>query len=220
MEKHKPLRITFQAIILISVLLYGFIVFSDVPVPKSSWINGDFIKSLILLTVSYIGLIYIMVRVCFKNVKKWEIILYNVLNVVFVIVIYVQIFQLLIEIQDMFQNHNPYNSKTQWDNYINYDEEYEYIALPAGVGLFVYGIPNAIMSLVFGIISIVLFIKKQADNTISNSQEPKQTNNILEINQSNSQKFKINNNVMYCKYCGKQLDIEGKFCKYCGKEIK
>lgn len=219
MEKFKPLRITFQAIILCSVLLYGCMILAEVPMPNSNWINGDFVKSLIFLVVSYVVLIYILVRMCFKNVKKWEIVLYSVINVICVIVIFVHLFEISSAIQDMFKNHNPFDSKTQWDNYINYDEEYEYIAMPAGFGLFIFGIPNAITSLVFGIISIVVSLKKQVEKPISNISESKQTNEVLNTTQKNSPEIK-SDDVKYCKYCGKQLDEEGKFCKYCGKQIK
>ncbi len=221
MEKHRSLRITFQAIILCSVLLYGFIILSDIPTPNSNWINTDFIKSLIFLIVSYAILIYILVRMCFKNVKKWEIILYNIINVICVIIIFVYLFEITSAIQDMFQNHNPFDHKNQWDEYINYDEEYEYIAMPAGFGLFIFGIPNTILAFVFAVITMVVsfrtVIVKRVDN---NQEEPKQANDMLDINLNTSQEMKINNEDMYCKYCGKQFDVDGKFCKYCGKEIK
>ena len=218
MEKHRTLSIPFQAIVLSSVLLYSFVILSDVPMPKASWINGDFIKSLTLLAISYVGLVYIMVRVCFKNVKKWEIVLYNVLNVVFVILIYVQIFELLGEIQDIFQDHNPYDSKTQWDNFINYDEEYEYIALPAAFALFIYGIPNAIMTLVFAILSIVFAFKKKTENQVVTTQkESTQSGVMLNMNKPQATQ---NKEIRFCAHCGKETEKNAKFCKYCGKQIK
>ena len=146
MEKNSKRRITiiiFQAIILATVLFYGINICLPLPAPKAGWITLDFIRPLIVLIVSYAILIYIMVRLCFKNVKKWEIVIYSILNVFLVIMIYVMFFELTIALQDMFKNSNPYDRTTEWQKYIDFNEEYEFIALPAGFLLFIFNSMNA-----------------------------------------------------------------------------
>ena len=29
----------------------------------------------------------------------------------------------------------------------------------------------------------------------------------------------MNNNIRYCRYCGKQIDVDSTFCTHCGKSV-
>ena len=220
MEKNSKRRITiiiFQAIILASVLFYGINICLPLPAPKAGGITLDFIRPLIVLIVSYAILIYILVRLCFKNVKKWEIVLYSILNVFLVIMIYVMFFELTIALQDMFQNSNPYDRTTEWQKYVDFNEEYEYIALPAGFLLFIFGVPNAIVASIFGIISMVFaFIKPKPKLIGVHAVEDNETKEQIKGGENKNEKDAIR----YCVYCGKKVEKGAQFCKYCGKEIK
>jgi len=188
-----------------------------VPAPKASLITLDFIRPLIVLIVSYAILIYILVRLCFKNVKKWEIVVYSILNVFLVIMIYVMMLELTIALQDIFQNSNPYDRTTEWQKYIDFNEEYEYIALPAGFLLFIFGVPNAIVASIFGIISMVFaFIKPKPKLIGVHAVADNKTKEQIKGGENKNEKDAIR----YCVYCGKKVEKGAQFCKYCGKEIK
>lgn len=220
MEDNSKRRITiiiFQAIILASVLFYGVNICLPLPAPKASLITLDFIKPLIVLIVAYAILIYIMVRLCFKNVKKWEIVIYSILNVFLVIMIYVMMLELTVALQEIFQNSNPYDKTTEWQKYIDFNEEYEYIALPAGFLLFIFGGPNTIVTIIFGIISMVFaFIKPKPKFIEANSVVDNDIKEQIKDIENKIEKDAIR----YCIYCGKKVEKDAKFCKYCGKEIR
>ena len=95
-KKKRILRIVFQSVITGTFVLFGLIYLSSIsPMPEPYMFTNKFTSMLFALFISYVGLIYILVRFCTKNVKKWEIILYNILNLVFITVLLILFYRFI-----------------------------------------------------------------------------------------------------------------------------
>ena len=200
-DNNKTLRISFQAVIIGAILLNLL----NLDLPSESY-SGRAILLIFGLIISCAILIYIMIRVCFKNVKKWEMILYNVLNLICVYLIIYCIRELAFEKVDWLREH-AINDEA-------YDDA-EGVGLSAMFAFVLLGMPTFIMTLVFTIIGIVMTCIKKEPVTKAMTDE-------TEIVQSTHTSQKINNNqiIRFCRNCGCQTDIDAKFCRYCGKPTK
>jgi len=210
-DNNKALRITFQAII-ISAMIFNFMGF----IVPGGW-NAKSIAMLIFTIVSCAGLIFIIVRVSKDNVKRWEMLLYNILNVIFMIIIINCIRELAFEAMD-------YN-KSIATNDDAYDDA-EGIGLSAMFRFILFGIPSIIITTIFSIIGIIMTFVKNGKEVIPNGiqQTEMHTNNIksseIQINNVQPINTDSNENLEYCRYCGKRINEDSKFCKYCGKQLK
>lgn len=201
-DVNKKMRIGFQIAILVATAFN----FTGLSLP-STYSN----KSILMLTgliVSCVGLVYIMIRVCMGNVKRWEMILYNILNFVFVYIIITSVRELAYARARLDRS----NSLT--------DEAYddaEGIGLSAAFMFVLFGIPCIIMTLIFSIIGLVrTCVNKQTSAQVVASV-PQATAG--PINQNTA----VQNNagqLMYCRHCGQQISAEAQFCRYCGKQVK
>ena len=202
-DKKIKLRIIFQAFII------GFVLFYLNYLQLPSKFSNKSTKLLIMLILACMGLLYIMVRVCFKNVKKWEMVLYYVLNVLFVFTIVYCMVKLGEIAVDVARDTIPYEPNTP--EYDNAYEDSEAIGLTNGFTFVLFGIPTCITTFIFMIIGIVL--------TCVQKEETIQT---IKFQRTEPLEDKsINGTPNYCMNCGKKIDYRyAKFCTYCGKEIK
>ena len=198
-DNNKTLRISFQAV-LIGVMVLNLL---SLNVPDGYTARAVFLA--LVLAISCATLIYIMVRVCFKNVKRWEMVLYNVLNLICICLIVYCIRELAFE-----------TMYVQRENAIDYDEydDAEGIGLSAMFVFVLLGIPSVIVALVFTIIGIVMTCVKNAPAvaTTSDNQEDKQTKSTQDTNNNETPRF--------CRNCGCPTSEDARFCRYCGKDIK
>lgn len=199
-------KITFQAIILAMALIY-LICLLDLP----KQFNARASALMVMVIISFIGLIYILIRNCCNNVKKWEVILYYILNIIFMIVITYAVMELTCIKSEMLENNNPYNQDTQLEQWYNFDEDAEYIGLGAMLGFFLLGIPFILATIIFSIIGIVKSNKSQVETA---------NIHITEGLEKEGKVLNKNIKTIYCSYCGKMIDVDASFCKYCGKKIK
>ena len=130
-DVNKKMRIGFQ----IAILVVTAFNFTGLSLP-SDYTNKT---SLMLagLIVSCVGLVYIMVRVCMGNVKRWEMVLYNILNLIFVYVIITSIKELAYA-RARLDRSNALNNEA-------YDDA-EGIGLSASFMFVLFGIPCIIMT--------------------------------------------------------------------------
>ncbi len=201
MGKRRGLRIIFQSIttgffVLLTILLLCMI---D-PMPKLSMFTGKLTISLISLFVSCLGLIYILIRFTNKNVRKWEVILYNILNIVFIVIILISLISSFESISDILnKNYNYEYENAIWGSMFIYALLLMWTPFPT------------IMPLTLSILSIVFGLKKEKKKEVETKTE--------EAPKENSTQEPVPaKTTLYCAYCGKPIDYEGKFCKYWGKE--
>ncbi len=187
-SQKKSVYIIFQAIILVGMIFS----LAALSMPKLNSIKA--VLLFMLLIISYAAIIFFMVRLNCKNVKKWEIILYSALNIVFVTIIVVCIVQL------------SFISSGQSSD----ADKREGIGLGSLFWFCLLGVPQIILALIFGIISIIRasVSKNNAIQEIIKTKEIK-----------NSKEFKVPE-TNFCRFCGKQIEQDSKFCKFCGKQIK
>lgn len=214
----RKLRITFQALTIVAIVFY----LMHLQLPKS--FNSKSISLLILIMVSCVGLVSIAVRINCQNVRRWEMVVYYLLNIVFVWIIVYSVMELCYIAEQVEIDNIPYTNGT--DEYYNAYDNAEEIGWIASFMFVLWGIPSIIMTIIFAIIGIIqtCIQKPQAEseellsvednlNAISDlKQEPRDKHNNTNLNKD----IKIN----YCSYCGQKVDIDANFCKYCGKEIK
>ena len=202
-DKKVKLRIIFQAFILGFLLIY----LNCLQLPAD--FSSESTRLLMLLILSCVGLLYIMVRVCFKNVKKWEMVLYYVLNVLFVFTIVYCTVTLGEIAVDVARDTIPFEANTP--EYENAYEDAEAMGLTNGFTFVLFGIPTCITTFIFMIIGIVL--------TCVQKEETIQTINFQRTELLEDKSIKAASN--YCMSCGKKNDYRyARFCTYCGKEIE
>ncbi len=201
-DVNKKMRIGFQ----IAILVVTAFNFTGLALP-STYSN----KSTLMLTgliVSCVGLVYIMVRVCMGNVKRWEMILYNILNLVFVYIIINSIREL-----------SYARARLDRSNAIDDDayDDAEGIGLSAAFMFVLFGIPCIVMTLIFTIIGLVRTCVNKETTTQVVASVPQATARPI-----NANTVAPNNagQLMYCRHCGQQIAVDANFCKYCGKQLK
>lgn len=213
-DNKRKLRTTFQVLIIVAMVFY----LMHLRVPKS--FNSQATYWLIFTIISCVGLIAIALRVNCKNVKRWEMVLYYLLNVVFVYIIVHGVMELCYITVDIKRANIPYDTGTE--EYYNAYDNIEEIGLIAGFKFVLCGIPSIIMTVIFTIIGIIqTCIQSQNSNTLKVEDNQVLTSDLNNIEHNkkdnkNIQTIKAN----YCSYCGQKINSDANFCKYCGKEIK
>lgn len=219
MGEKRVYRIVFQALITGGLLLYGLLFLLSLGMPSIDLFTNKLSAMVIALVVSYSGLIYFLVRMCSKNVRKWEVVLYNILNVVFAVIIVSVMKEMIEVVQEIFRNNNPYDQNVNPDEWYEYDEDCDYIPFVPLILYIFFGNGAKIATFVLSILSITFtFVKKSEPAPIEIKQDA-----INETNIENKEEVKNNKEerkVSYCIYCGKKTDPEAKFCKYCGNKIR
>lgn len=218
-DEKRKLRTTFQALIIVAMVFYLI----NLQLPKS--FNSKSISLLILTIISCVGLVAIAVRVNCKNVRRWEMILYYILNVVFVYIIVHNVLELAYIAEDIQIDSIPYADGTE--EYYNAYDEADDIGLIAGFMFVLLGIPSIIMTIIFAIVGIIqTCIQKNeiASNEtlfeVKSNQSLAKDVEIKQQNESNTPQYVQHEKANFCSHCGKPVDADAKFCKHCGKEIK
>lgn len=211
-DANKKMRITFQAV---TIVLMAFILI-NLQIPSS--FTGKSIGLLVLNIISCVGLIAIAIRMNCNNVKRWEMILYYLLNIVFVFSIFISSIELSDIAEDVAISKISYAKGTE--EYHNACEDIELDALSSMFAFVIFGVLGIITSIIFAIIGIIKTFVQKAESlnkqtVLNNSSAMQSVDNEISSNLS-SKNVKSN----YCSNCGKQIDKDAKFCKHCGKEIK
>ena len=224
------LRIIFQSVISGGMLVYGFLFIASTTLPNSFGLLGFIFTMLI----AYAGLIFIWIRSFSRNLRKWEAITYNILNVVLVITIFVAARMLLEVSEEIFQLQNPYDPDLEFDAWDEYYETYEYLNMGSYIWNVFFGFISTIETIVLSTLSMI-FSLKSSNNHIANSVKPNIVEDVViekeEIEEEAEKeeikekpkavkKAKEEAEIKFCSNCGKSLDKGAKFCKFCGKEIK
>lgn len=211
-DKNKKLRKSFQTVL---IVLMAFIII-NLYLPSS--FTGKSTLLLILTIIACVGLVAIAIRFNFNNVKRWEVILYYILNIVFTIIIMSCVIELSDIAVDVARDKIPYAKGTT--EYYDACEDIDSDALSSMFAFVIFGILGIIASIIFAIIGTIKTFVQKGENldkqiVLNNGTSIKNNDNEID---SNSSLNNIKSN--YCSYCGKQVDIDAKFCKHCGKEIK
>lgn len=181
---NRKLRIIFQAIFTTYPLIYFL---THISYFRVGLINGKQIGLFIGMICCLAGLIYILVRVCFKNLKKWEIILYNILNIVFVFFIYYSIYIFVTQYGSIMCERNPYNydEELEKDLYLDYEAEYEYMGFSQMLAFLIFGIPLTISAFIRTLILCYRFAITTKQAQTQNQTQPTQTQS------TSNRKFRI-----------------------------
>lgn len=206
-DKKRKLRIIFHAFILVAAVFFLFHL--EIELPKN--IPLKTLGLIVAVVFSFLSLLFIMVRVCFPNVKRWEMVIYYSLDIIFVCLIVYGVTELCYITSDYLINSIPYVQGTD-EYYVLYDEA-DGIAWTAGFMFVLFGIPSALMTIVFTIVGITLTCTQSSGST--QIVQPIIVNQNQPINPPQSI-VKIN----YCRYCGNRVDKGAKFCRTCGKQLK
>ncbi|MBQ7797878.1 MAG: zinc ribbon domain-containing protein [Clostridia bacterium] len=207
-DEKRKLRTIFQAFIVIVMALYLL----NLELPSN--FNGKSIMLLVLTIISCVGLLWIIIRVNCKNVRRWEMVLYYALNIIFVILIVYCVLQLSYIAADVARDNIPYAEGTE--EYYNAYDDAEGIDLSAAFAFILLGIPSIIMTIIFAIVGITLTCT-QGNSTV----QPIQANStIVEPQQNASVNTANTTRLNYCKYCGKKVDDDTIFCKHCGNKLR
>ena len=158
---------------------------------------------LILFIIACAGLIGIAARGNCHNVKKWEMILYYLLNIVFVILIMYCAFELNDMAADVAVDKIPYEKGTEEYNYAYDDIDYD--GLSSSFAFVIFGMLGIVLATIFAIVGIIKTCASKVE-IVEQNQVVLSGENVLE--QSN---VKITNNshdnmkANYCSNCGQKL---------------
>lgn len=193
----------------------GILIVCMFPILLNLYLPSSFtaksITLLILNIFAFIGLVAIAIRVNSRNVRKWEMVLYYLLNIVFVVVIVATSISLSTIAVDVRRHNIPYAPQT--DDYLNAYDNIEGDALSITFLAIIFGFISFNIALISGIIGIIkIFVSK-------NKNKENVSTNIKEIEIDNVEQHKHKAQEIYCSYCGKLLDGDAIFCKYCGKKL-
>ncbi|MBQ7880768.1 MAG: zinc ribbon domain-containing protein [Clostridia bacterium] len=215
-DNKRKLRTTFQTLIVVAMVFY----LMNLELPKS--FSGKSIALLALTIISCVGLVAIMDRVNCKNVRRWEMILYYVLNIVFVWIIVICVMDLADIACDVARDNIPYADGTE--EYYNAYDEIDMMGLTTAFKFVLLGIPSIVMTIVFAIVGIIQTLIQKPENESSEALDIEHSqlisNDAKEEQSTNDTNLSKDIKVNYCSYCGNKVDIDAKFCKYCGREIK
>ena len=187
MENKNKLITTMQTLI----LALGFIYLIEARV-MFKYYNLKALAWQILYFISWIFIIYATARMPRKSLRKWEAILYFVLDIICVGIIVHSVFYVGVAFEDFLGEEDP------------------------GIGymfmMFLCGIPYFTVTLILSIISIVKigFSKQKRDFTQDTTISVKEL-------ETTKQKEELNLEE-YCSYCGKVIKSNANYCKHCGKK--
>ena len=216
------LRIIFQSVIIGFMLFYGLIYLASSTLYSSITLMGMKFSLIVL----YGALIFFLIRSLSRNMRRWEAILYNILNIIFVIAIFI-IARKMLEISDeIFDLENPYDPYLESDSYNEYYEHYQYINTGSYLCNYLFGFLFTVGTIILSTLSMIFSLMKSA-NHVAELAQPKVVEEVVvtqeekvETKPKATKQTKEENVIKFCYNCGKPIDNGAKFCKYCGKEIK
>lgn len=216
------LRIIFQSVIIGCMLFYGLIYISSATLASSSTI----VSMALSLIVLYGALIFFLVRSLSRNMRRWESILYNILNIIFVIAIFIIAKNMLKISDEIFDLENPYDPYLETEAYDAYYEHHQYTNMGSYLSNYLFGFLFTVGTIILSILSMVFSLRKSA-NHVAELAQPKVVEEVVatqeekvETKPKATKQRKEENVIKFCYNCGKPIDKGAKFCKYCGKEIK
>lgn len=143
--------------------------------------------------ISWGFLFFATIRMSRKSLKKWEAILYFILDIACVALIIHSVFYVGVTYEDFLD------------------------AEDSGLGymfmMILYGLPYLAITLTLSIISLVKLILTKPGNQSSEKMETIVAN----VNKTAEEKEQ-SNEVGYCSFCGKQINSNANYCKYCGRK--
>ena len=232
-DKFKKWRICWQLSIVIATLFYGAVYFLVTDFPPVEQFSNRLSILMCVMIPAYLVLIGVLIRFCCaKRLKRAEVIIYCILNILMVCVILNMTYQILYAIKDIRALYNPYDPTLNPTEYHFYISQLDEVSFPAVV-YFIFGtflLRLAVVGLSIAI-AVFSFLRPKHNNEVVSSQQYVQISpqNKLDDSTCKSENVSINselvqeheedNRFMYCTHCGKRIKTDSKFCMYCGKSV-
>jgi len=191
-DKKRKIRIVLLAFILSGALL------NLCAVNFPSKIAGKDSLYLVMLIFAWVVLVGLFVRSCFKNVKKWEVLTYYIVAVVCVALMVYCNMRLGLVASGEYK----------------LADDSEAVGLEVMFEFVLIGLGSVLTTLVLSVIGIIVLFVNTKEKNIKNS-----TNNVLKNEKMLQKAVKNENNLKFCRFCGKQILKDSKFCEYCGEDL-